>query len=372
MAILGYDGVLQLRREPPSPVVVTLAGLADVANAFWVETDGYWTGDEVRLTSPVGLPLGPDAIPSGSAIYAGGRFEVGDNRRHVASDNDKFWLAANEDAPGPPDGDPVAGDGAWFYLNGDPLTSASFFVYIDQLGRVSFYNTRREAFYGETRNRVELFPIDFKFLVISPSGTDDYDNAIAECTERLGTYLLPDAVKAGTLESICDFAPTYDQPVAGTADYDNAEIRPRTRIDAQFPWEYTCQMKAWTLETNGDAIDTSTLGNRWGQNVKSLVTGGGSVDFMADRIYESDDSRDSTALMQLVLLTEKGAKAEARFFLIANRQGDPCSPALPGDLYYEAELLVTNIAISVRPDELVTGTARFVTTGPISLRQGPN
>ena len=46
-----------------------------------------------------------------------------------------------------------------------------------------------------------------------------------------------------------------------------------------------------------------------------------------------------------------------------------CSGLIAGDLYYEADILVTQTAVNVRPTELVVGTADFVTTGEIALRE---
>jgi hypothetical protein len=43
---------------------------------------------------------------------------------------------------------------------------------------------------------------------------------------------------------------------------------------------------------------------------------------------------------------------------------------LPGDLYYECDILITNNAINTRADALIVGSASFVTTGPIQLRIG--
>jgi hypothetical protein len=179
-------------------------------------------------------------------------------------------------------------------------------------------------------------------------------------------------VDSATLDSICDFAPTYEQPVAGLADYDNADLQPRRRVGTIWPWEFICQMRSWTLETNGAAVDTTALNQKFGDSVKSLVTGGGSIDFMVDRLYENDSSRDTEALMRLVLLTEKGCLASSRFFLILNREAGCSDGTLPGDLFYEADILITNIAINVRPDDVVAGSCTYVTTGPISLRSGPN
>jgi hypothetical protein len=36
-------------------------------------------------------------------------------------------------------------------------------------------------------------------------------------------------------------------------------------------------------------------------------------------------------------------------------------------LYYEADILVTQTAVNLRPTEMVAGTAQFVTTGEIRL-----
>jgi hypothetical protein len=43
---------------------------------------------------------------------------------------------------------------------------------------------------------------------------------------------------------------------------------------------------------------------------------------------------------------------------------------LPGDLFYETDILITNSAVNTRAGELIVGTANFVTTGPIQLRMG--
>lgn len=73
--------------------------------------------------------------------------------------------------------------------------------------------------------------------------------------------------------------------------------------------------------------------------------------------------------MQLLLLTEKGAKAEAEFFMITDR-ASTCGGLAPGDLYYKCEILVTNTAVNTRTSDVIVGTAQFVTTGPIELKMG--
>jgi len=57
--------------------------------------------------------------------------------------------------------------------------------------------------------------------------------------------------------------------------------------------------------------------------------------------------------------------------MIYGRQESVSQPELlPGDLFYECDILITNSAINTRAGEIIVGTANFVTTGPIELRMG--
>jgi hypothetical protein len=123
------------------------------------------------------------------------------------------------------------------------------------------------------------------------------------------------------------------------------------------------------LELSAPNVETTALGEKFGESVKSLVTGGGSLDFLIERRTELGES-DATNLLQLLMLTEKGCKAEAQFWMINDRAGQNCAGLAPGDLFYEAEVLITQTAVNTRPTELIAGTASFATTGRIALKTG--
>ena len=80
--------------------------------------------------------------------------------------------------------------------------------------------------------------------------------------------------------------------------------------------------------------------------------------------------------MRLLLMTQEGAKAHAKFYLMDRGNGDDetcqanCGGDLPGALWYESDIFITNNAINLRPKELVAGSAQFVTTGTIKLQEG--
>ena len=355
MAILGNEGRLILRREAPPPIVITPDTIARQSKGFRVAATEYWTGDEVYLVSPNGIPISTTAVPEGSGVYFGSRWDLGPNRIHVTDEFDQYY----------------ASDTAYFYNRGPAIKSGTYYIYRDQLGRISLYTNRSDALAGRRENRLALYMLDFGYLIFAPSGTYDYDNALAACVDKLGSYLPSNVQDEAKLEDICDFAPSYERPEAGTADYDNADLQPRRWVNG-FPWVYVCNLQGWSLELSAPSVDTTAVGAKFGEAVKSLVTGGGSCDFFVERMDHGDDTTDSTALLRLLMLTEKGSKAEAEFWIVRDQSAGACDGLLPGDLYYSAEVLTVNTAVNLRPTEAVVGSANFVTTGEIRLLEGPN
>jgi hypothetical protein len=119
------------------------------------------------------------------------------------------------------------------------------------------------------------------------------------------------------------------------------------------------------------SIDTTPLGTRFGEAIKSVVTGGGEITYIVERRNTASVS-DPVDLMRLLLLTEKGCLATAQFWMIAGRPRELCDQILPGDLYYEADILLTGSTLNLVPTDIVAGATRFVTTGEIRLKVGTN
>jgi hypothetical protein len=369
MAVLGCGGRVRLKREAPEPTVLRSRNVHTPSRSIYLRNKAFWSGDLVTITSVNGLPIdtgsdGPDC-PDGYATYAESVWQLGSNRDHISDNTDNFYSATNTDQ---------------FYMREEECgltTVATYYIYRDQLDKVSFYTTRAAALAGATAGRVELFYVDFGSLIIAAAGTEDYQNAIADCAAQIGDYNFSDAQDEVTLESICDFAPDYELPASYITEYDNADLTPRFYINAGGAgalWLVQGFLSEWSLNLTAPEVDTTSVGEKFGDAIKSLVSGGGSMDFLVDRQSSSDSfgstNEDSTSLMQLLLLTEKGCKAEAQFWMIENREAS--GSLLPGDLYYETELLITSMAINTRAGDLIAGSLNFVTVGDISLRMGPN
>jgi len=137
--------------------------------------------------------------PDGSATYYGSRWFLGENRIHIYAEEARFYKS---------------NDTADFYMRRQTsgLTShTTFYIYRDQLDRLSFYTDRASALRGDPARRVQLYPTDFQRLVLALRGSDNYESAIVHCTNLLGEYSYSDARDEVTLASICADAPRYER-----------------------------------------------------------------------------------------------------------------------------------------------------------------
>lgn len=381
MAVLGSSGQLRLKREAPPACVLSPEALNAQLGTFNSICPGYWSGDQISVEClPVVRPGEFPGNPSGWASYQGSKWYVGPNRDHISNNLDDFYKKGSEDYP-----DGQENDAAQFYARiGDEsdgkeivgCVPGDYYIHIDALGRVSFYTSRCAALAGCQSDRLELASVGQE-VVIAPLGSIEYQNAVWDCYAKYeGNYLFSDGADSVTLVSICADAPTYQKPEANpnieAYVYANANLLPRSGAQQVPFWEIVCEVREWSLELDAPAVDTTSVAEKWGNAVKSLIKGGGNTEFFIDRACLDDGQTNGLALMQLLLMTEKGCKAEAQFYMI-QRPGacgtESCTGIVAGDLYYETEILITQTAVNLRPTEMVAGTAQFVTTGEIKLMQ---
>ena len=111
---------------------------------------------------------------------------------------------------------------------------------------------------------------------------------------------------------------------------------------------FSCDIGNAYLEATTQEKVCICAGEKFGEAVKSLVTGGGSADFFIDRQCYEDGTDNGLYMMRLLLMTQmNGCKAKAKFFMVdRSRSSEDCTPAcggdLPGSLWYETEILVTS------------------------------
>lgn len=296
------------------------------------------TGGKLKLKRQAPNPVvvgASSANATTNTVSAGTTFWSGDKVRLSSSRGLPFDLDGSLSGPDCPDGHGIYYDSTYllgsnrshitsstaafysgtnsdtFYVRSSDVgltTTQDFYAYLDQVGRLSFYTSRAQALLGDTSDRVDMFNVDFGNLNI--------------------------------------------QAIVATDD-----------------WYIQSLLREWSLNLDAPEVDTTGVGEKFGDAVKSVVSGGGSLDFIIDR-KDTANEQDPTALMNLLLMTEKGCTADAEFWMITNRTAT--ASLLPGDLYYETQLMVTSMAINTRPDEVIAGSLNFVTVGDISLRMGQN
>ena len=294
------------------------------------------TGGKLKLRreAPDPVVVGVSSVnATNNTVSAGTTFWSGDEVRLTSSRGLPFDVDGSLSGPDCPDGHGIYYGGSYllgsnrshttsssdpfysstntnqFYLRSTDVgltTSYDFYAHLDQVGRLSFYSSRAQALLGATSDRIDIFAVDFGQLKIQAVVTED-------------------------------------------------------------DWYIQSLLREWSLNLTAPEVDTTGVGEKFGDSVKSVISGGGSLDFIVDR-KSTPNEQDPTALMNLLLMTEKGCTADAEFWMITDRTAT--ADLLPGDLYYETQLMVTSMAINTRPDEIIAGSLNFVTVGDISLRMG--
>lgn len=131
------------------------------------------------------------------------------------------------------------------------------------------------------------------------------------------------------------------------------------------------QVTSFDMTTSRDLVEVTTLCNEFKHQYEAgLISGQGKMSCFWEHQYCRDDCCDlsgasatiefSVYLARLVLRLQQGAKFRGHFFIYA---GDKAA------VWYACDCIVSNVQVSVTPDELITTEIDFVTTGPVLLRQ---
>jgi hypothetical protein len=380
MAVLGTNGKIVLNRSAPTPVAVDVTALNQDKNIISLTATGFRSGDLVEVASIDNWPntdlADAPLIPTYANVYDYQDYPemVGYSTAYPAELLRPYrWLSTEgNDALTTEDSDVFAIQPA--DADTTPYRNR-LYVHVDQLNRLSFYRTRAAAL----------------------TGANDV-----------------------TRENLDQSAFTLDPAVP-------IELRLVNE------WKLEACLQSWSLNLNASEIDTTGLGDQFFDGVKSLVQGGGTLDFLIER--EARDPRNTAIisrseyanayvfydapttetyneasivgssagvtaydnanitpapaeftydtkqlaavgtsnLLRLLLNTNEQTESEAEFWMIDGDAQDRTSYTgmlLPGDLYYKAQVMLTSSAVSVRATDIITGSANFVTVREVQLREG--
>jgi len=124
---------------------------------------------------------------------------------------------------------------------------------------------------------------------------------------------------------------------------------------------------SYEMTTSREAVDITLLGSEHRQSYASgLISGQGRLSCLWK--YEkgvcssTGNVEVSHYLAQLVLRLQQGSAFDGRFYV---------KSYAPGPLiWWEAQCIVTNVAMSFEPSEPIRSQIEFVTSGPVTLQMG--
>ena len=138
--------------------------------------------------------------------------------------------------------------------------------------------------------------------------------------------------------------------------------------------DYKCfgQLQSFELNTDREVVDTTALGEGFRKRMATIISGSGILTAFWDYKMFTEccqvdyDVEVSNYMHQLVLRQDQGSNFRARFYLKRPEIG--CERDA---VYYQAEAVVSQVAITFNTDDTVTSRISFVTTGEIKLLVRP-
>lgn len=371
MAVLGSGGVLEISREIPNAMALTPARLN--VGSISLANQAYWSGDRVILAAEDGVPFdvngdGYADCPDGHGFYRGSiwapgivlafytgdltdgsdfyhglidaEFLVTQSGDNIVTQQDEDTLIISEE---------IEQDFSKYNNENNTGLTKQFdgFINRDLLDRIKFWTTEAAGHSGSGTEKPLLRVKPGNFIITKYDDDPAYVQAINSAIASIKPLTLLDS--EATLKSAISLPAGFDV----LCD------------DANRDWKLQCDLQEWILSIDATNLDITSIGETFGENIKSLVRGAGSLQFQVENRYSSNQE-NSLSLLRLVLLTQNQCNTKARFYIYKDRSVN--SPKIDGSVYYECDILLSSTRLNTRVTEVIAGTADFVATSEIKLK----
>jgi hypothetical protein len=111
-------------------------------------------------------------------------------------------------------------------------------------------------------------------------------------------------------------------------------------------------------------LDHNAIGQTFGESAKGMLRGAGSFNGEIDHRYISGE-QSGLGMLRLMMLTNQGSKARARFQLMDQRNAS--LPLVPERVFYETDILLGKTSVNTQAGDVILLSAEFVATGKIAL-----
>jgi hypothetical protein len=342
MAVEGRKGIVELSREWPAPTVLADERLQRGDSPSLDLTDlAFQSGDEVLLVGLRGVPLGIGTggfapCPDGHAFWTGGETAVGPALA-ARSSGGRFWSA---------------NPSARFWESAQTVgfqQTATAYIHRDEMDDVRFYSTELDAINGSTQGLIPLRNVSpGPMLILPASSRAGYQAAALALLQAIDGLEIPDG----------------EQPAQNLAPV--PQLLTDTAADAdERGWLMQCDLTGWVLEMNATTLDLEAIGQSFGDYAKGVAKGAGSFNGEMDHSRVAGE-QSGLGMLRLMLLTQQGSKARARFQLVDQRSSTTASH-VKERIFYETDILMGKTAVNTSATDVILISAQFVATGQIRL-----
>jgi hypothetical protein len=346
MALLGKYGTVSFFREWGLPTAVDQSRLirGSRQNTLDVGDPALWSGDRVIVLCERGVPVVPlgslyAPSPGGHSFYGDGRYDPGPRgvRRQAT---DRMY---------------VSGRNTPFY---DPLPlEKTIYAYIhkDEMDNITFYAEEDDAINGFGQSFMPISILDSGPVVVSPAPEGEYEQTLVD---ELLSSTTPYIFEHGESEVLGDQF-LADDFLKLLADF----LEDSSRVSG---WKQVANLTSWAFETNVDVLDQNAIGQRFGDSAKGGLRGAGSFNAIMS-VKDDNNFFSPHSMLRLMLITQVGAKAGARFVIADGRNAEEDCQARSRSIYYETSILLSSTNINTTVDEVISMSGEFVATGKIKI-----
>ena len=138
-------------------------------------------------------------------------------------------------------------------------------------------------------------------------------------------------------------------------------------------FRHVAKIRDYEMTTSREQVDLTNLGDEFrNQYEAGLISGQGSMNCIWEHGYGSEDRANNYGvdpefpfyLAQLIVRTQQGSDFDGVFYLYR----DPNNAK--NNVFYEANCIITNVAVTVAAAEIVETRIEFVTNGVVGLKIG--
>ena len=148
------------------------------------------------------------------------------------------------------------------------------------------------------------------------------------------------------------------------------DVLVRTRNER---YRHVANVRDFEMTTSREQVDLTNLGDEFrNQYEAGLISGQGTMSCIWEHSYDTGDRKNEYGsdpefpfyLAQLIVRTQQGSDFDGLFYIYRDANNSA------KNVYYEANCIITNVAVSVNAAEIIETRVEFITNGVIRLKTG--